>query len=73
MFKSNFSYYSRNYSSIRSVPLSLKLVKYDALRIGIRIEFHSLGAVYDYDLSNKKERDLRTAKAPLTDDRSVGL
>ena len=36
-------------------------------------EFHSLGAVYEYDLSNKEERDLGTANAPLTDDRSVRL
>ena len=43
------------------------------MRIGIGIEFHSLGAVYEYDLSNKKERDLGTANAPLTDDRSVRL
>ena len=38
--------------------LSLKLVRDDALRIGAGIEFHSLGAVYEYDLSNKEERDL---------------
>ena len=37
------------------------------------IEFHSLGAVYQYNLLNKEERDLGTAKAPLTDDRSVRL
>ena len=49
--------------------LFLKLVRDDALRIGI--EFHSLGAVYEYDLSSKEERDLGTANAPLTDDRSV--
>ena len=41
--------------------LSLKLVRDDAnLRIGIGIEFHSLGAVYEYDLSNKEERDIGT-------------
>ena len=51
--------------------MSLKLVGDDALRIGIGIEFHSLCAVYEYDLSNKEERDLGTANAPLTDDRSV--
>ena len=34
------------------------------------IELHSLGAVYEYDLSNKKE-NLGTANAPLTDDCSV--
>ena len=33
--------------------LFLKLVRDDALRIGIGIEFRSLGAVYEYDLSNK--------------------
>ena len=33
--------------------LFLKLVRDDALRIGIGIEFCSLGAVYEYDLSNK--------------------
>ena len=49
--------------------LSLKLVRDDALRIGIGIGFHSLGAVYEYDLSNKG----RTANAPSTDDRSVKL
>ena len=27
----------------------LKLVRDDALRIGIGIEFHSLGAVYEYE------------------------
>ena len=46
--------------------LFLNLVRDDALGIRIRIEFHSLGAVYEYDLSNKKERDLGTANAPLT-------
>ena len=51
--------------------LFFKLVRDDALRIGIGIEFHSLGVVYEYDLSNKKERDLGTANAPFTDDRSV--
>ena len=53
--------------------LFLKLVRDDALRIGIGIEFHSLEAVYEYDLSSKEERDLGTAYAPLTDDRSVKL
>ena len=51
----------------------MKLVRDDALRIGIEIQFHSLGAVYEYDLSNKEERDLDTANAPLTDDRSARL
>ena len=51
----------------------LKIVRNDALRIGTGIEFHSLGAVYQYDLSNKEERDLGTANAPLTDDSSVQL
>ena len=32
----------------------------DALRIGIGIEFHSLGAVYENDLSSKEKRDLGT-------------
>ena len=53
--------------------LLLNLVRDDALRIGIGIEFHSLGAVYEYDLDNKEERDLGTANAPLTDGRSVRL
>ena len=30
--------------------VSLKLVRDDALRIGIGIEFQSLGTVYEYDL-----------------------
>ena len=53
--------------------LSLKLVRDGALRIGIGIEFYSVGAVYEYDLSNKKERDLGTVNTPLTDDRNVRL
>ena len=53
--------------------LSLKLVRDGALRIGIGIEFYRVGAVYEYDLSNKKEQDLGTANTPLTDDRSVRL
>ena len=53
--------------------LSLKLVKDEALRIGMGIDFQSLGAVYEYDLSNKEERDLGTANAPLNDDRSERL
>ena len=32
-----------------------------------------MGAVYEYDNSNKEERALGTANAPLTDDRSVRL
>ena len=32
-----------------------------------------LGAVYEHDLSNKGERNLGTANASLTDDRSVRL
>ena len=56
-----------------ALVLFLKLARDDALRIGIGIEFHSLGAVYEYDLSNKEERDIGTANAPLTDDRSVRL
>ena len=53
--------------------LFFKLVRDDALRIGTGIEFHSLGAVYEYDLSNKEERDLGTANAQLTDDHSLRL
>ena len=56
-----------------ALVLFLKLARDDALRIGIGIKFHSLGAVYEYDLSNKEERDIGTANAPLTDDRSVRL
>ena len=32
-----------------------------------------LGAVYEYDLSNKEERDLGTTNAPLTHDPSVRI
>ena len=54
--------------------LFLKLFRDDALRIGIGIEFHSLGTVYEYDLSNMEERDLGTAYyALLTDYHSVRL
>ena len=53
--------------------LFLKLFRDEALRIGIGIEFHSLGAVYEYDLSNMDERDLGTAYALLTDYHSVRL
>ena len=53
--------------------LSLKPIRDDALRIGIVIKFHNLDAVYDYDISNNEERDLRTANAPSTDDRSLRL
>ena len=49
------------------------MVTHDALRIGIEIEFHSLVVVYEYDLSNKQERDLGTANAPLIDARNVRL
>ena len=49
----------------------MDLFRDDALRIGIGIEFHSLGAVYEYDLLNKEERDLGTANAPLTEDDSA--
>ena len=38
------------------------LVRDYALRIGIGIEFHSLGAVYENDLSKNEERDLGTAR-----------
>ena len=53
--------------------LSLKLLRDCELRTWIGIEFHNLGAVYEYDLSNKEERDLGTANAPLTDDLSARL
>ena len=53
--------------------LFLKLFRNDALRIGIGIEFHSLGAVYEYDLSNMELRDLGTAYELLTDHHSVRL
>ena len=43
------------------------------MRIEVGIEFHGFSPVYEYDLSNKEERDLGTANAPLTDDRSVRL
>ena len=52
---------------------SLKLLRDGELRTLIGIEFHSLDAVYEYDLSNKEGRDLGTANAPLTDDLSVRL
>ena len=32
-----------------------------------------MDALYEYDLSNKEERDLRTSNAPLADDPSVRL
>ena len=46
-----------------------KLVRDDELLTVIGIEFHSLGAVYEYDLLNREERGLGTANAPLTGDR----
>ena len=51
----------------------LKLFNVDELRTGIGIEFHSFGAEYEYNLSNKEERDLGKTNAPLTDDLSVWL
>ena len=51
-----------------SLTLSLKLLRDGELRTWVGIEFHSLGAVYEYDLSNNEERDLGTANAPLTCD-----
>ena len=57
----------------QSARQTAKAVGDDALQIGIGIEFHCLGAVYEYDLSNKEERDLGTVNAPSTDDRSVRL
>ena len=63
-----------DYTHLLFLILSLKLIRDDALLIGIGIEFHSLGAVYEYDLSNKEKRDLGTHNdAPWTDDRSVRL
>ena len=56
-----------------SLTLSLKLLRDGELRTWAGIVFHSLGAVYEYDLSNNEERDLGTANAPLTDDLSVRL
>ena len=56
-----------------SLTLSLKLLRDGELRTWVGIEFQSLGAVYEYDLSNNEERDLGTANAPLTDDLSVRL
>ena len=38
--------------------LSFKHVRDDALPIGIGIEFHSLGAVYEYDLSTRTSETL---------------
>ena len=48
--------------------LFLKLVRDDALRSGIGI-----WCCIRMHLSNKKERDLGTANAPLADDRNVRL
>ena len=48
-----------------SLTLSLKLLRDGELRNWPGIEFHSLGAVYEYDLSNNEERDLGTANAPI--------
>ena len=53
--------------------LSLKLWRDCELCTWIGNEFHNLGAVYEYDLSNKEERDIGTANAPLTDDLSARL
>ena len=53
--------------------LFLKLVRDDVLRIGIRIKFQIPHFGCEYDLSKLEERDLGTANAPLTDDRSVRL
>ena len=64
---------TKYHSKIWIWSLFLKLIRDDALRIGIGIEFDSVGAVYEYDLSNK-EKQLGTANyAQLTDDRSVRL
>ena len=38
-----------------SLTLSLKLLRDGELRTWVGIEFHSLGAVYEYDLSNKED------------------
>ena len=53
--------------------LSLKLLRDCELGTSIGIEFHKLGAVYEYDLSKKEERDIGTANASLTDDLSARL
>ena len=42
-------------------------------RTSIGIDFHSLVAVFEYDLSNKEECDLGIANAPLTNDLSAWL
>ena len=60
-------------SEVGAVLFLLRLVGDDALLIGIGIKFHSMGVVNEYDLLNKEERDLGTANAPSTDDRSVRL
>ena len=49
----------------KGLILFLKLFNVDDLRTGIGIEFHSFGAEYEYDLSNKEERDLGTANAAI--------
>ena len=57
----------------KGLILFLKLFNVGELCTRIGIEFHSFGAEYEYDLSNKEERDLGTTNAPLTDDLSVRL
>ena len=72
-YKNRHIYYHRFFFYNKGLILFLKLFNVDDLRTGIGIEFHSFGAEYEYDLSNKEERDLGTANAPLTDDLSVRL
>ena len=50
--KSIFCLYRKNFMQVTAFEryVSLKLVRDDALRIGIGIEFQSLGTVYEYDL-----------------------
>ena len=74
-YKNSHIYYHRNKQTFYSkdLILFLKLFNVNELHTGIGIEFHSFSAEYEYDLSNKEERDLGTANAPSTDDLSVRL
>ena len=65
--KKNKLFYSKG------LILFLKLFNDGELRTGIGTGFHSLDAECEYDLSNKEERELGKANAPLTDDLSVRL
>ena len=71
--KIDIIYYHRKTIYSECLILFLKLVRDDELRSGIGIEFHHFGAEYEYDLSNKEERDVGTANAPLTYDLIVRL